>query len=135
MVRNGGEVTVTWSEEGVYEGIPINRLAGDFTLDWPVLERTDGKQFPEEDTSTTPICEVQPKVVEEPNVKAYYSNVSAFADLDPRHDLLSVEMVPRTVVLQYHLNMPQGVFSGSSGGAVVDRMGRAVGCDKAKEYY
>ena len=127
MVRSEGMTEVTGTHI-----IPVQYLCGESKLDWAVLVRTDGVQFSDGDDITLPICPLAdlPVVETEPYVKIYHCNVSAFTDPDPRSDLLSVECTPRTIVSQRtdnHINMPHGVFSGSSGGAVVDHMGRVVG--------
>lgn len=127
MMRN---VDGTESIDGTV--IPVRWIAGDAKKDWAVLERTDGIQFSMDDDATFPICAVidLPVVELEPVVKIYHCNVSAYTDPDPRSDLLSIEVTPRSVVSQrsrHTLNLPHGVFSGSSGGAVVDYLGRVVG--------
>ena len=127
MVRSGGITEVTGTDI-----IPVQHFSGDRKLDWAVLRRTDGVKFSDRDDITLPICHSTdlPVVEMEPYVKIYHCNVSAFTNPDPRSDLLSVECTPRTIVSQRtenHINMPHGVFSGSSGGAVVDYMGRVVG--------
>jgi len=130
MVRSGGIGGIT--EVTGTDIIPVKYISGDKNLDWAVLCRTDSGQFSNSDDSTLPICHSTdlPVVETEPYVKIYHCNVSAFTDLDPRSDLLSVECTPKTIVSQRtdnHINMPHGSFSGSSGGAVVDYMGRVVG--------
>ncbi len=125
MQRNANG-TVTYSSNIV----PEQFYRGDKDEDWAILQRSDSIAF--DDTALIDICRQHelPELDNEPKAKAYHAPCQLFNAVDPALPLLSIANTDFSKISQMsetHLMLKKGFVSGSSGGLVIDEVGRAIG--------